>query len=184
MYIYMSVLMHGHTREPTPRLHLLFPQIVSIVCLLETWILCVSSHAYTFCVPCDYVSLGTCITHIRECTPCHNPEPGCDTEPITTSSIAINTALLRSSFIGGFKAAAFIAGLKCPPTLPAKRGRSLTWLRIVRLHRLAIYVCLHTPLSFQLFHIVAAHSVCFCHRVFPKAWEGQIEIKVGTEPHG
>jgi hypothetical protein len=57
---------------------------------------------------------GVCIIHNHACTPCHNPERDSDTAPITTSSIVINAALARSSFIGGLKAAAFIAGLKCP----------------------------------------------------------------------
>ena len=52
--------------------------------------------------------------HKHACPPCHNSGGVSDTSQITTSSIVINVDLARSSFIGGLRAAAFIAGLKCP----------------------------------------------------------------------
>jgi hypothetical protein len=57
---------------------------------------------------------GIRIIHNHACTPCHNPEGDSDTAHITSSSVVINSALARSSFVGGLKAAAFITGLKCP----------------------------------------------------------------------
>ena len=40
------------------------------------------------------------------------PEPGADN--ITATAIVVNADVARSSFIGGLRAAAFTAGLKCP----------------------------------------------------------------------
>jgi hypothetical protein len=57
---------------------------------------------------------GICIIHNHAHIPCHIPGGDSDSAPITTSPIVINADLARSSFTGGLKAAAFIAGLKCP----------------------------------------------------------------------
>ena len=67
---------------------------------------------------------GICNTHTRECTTHHCPDLDGGAEMITTSSIVVNVALARSSFIGGLKAAAFSAGLNCPSqrSLPSVVG--------------------------------------------------------------
>ena len=63
--------------------------------------------------------------HKHACSPCHNPGGVSDTAQITSSSIVINVALARTSFFEGLRAAAFIAGLKCPKprSLPLMVGR-------------------------------------------------------------
>jgi len=67
---------------------------------------------------------GICTTHIQERTALHIPDLEGGAEQITTSSIVVNVALARSSFVGGLKAAAFSAGLNCPTqrSLPSVVG--------------------------------------------------------------
>jgi len=67
---------------------------------------------------------GICTTHVKEHTTHHCPDLECGAEQITTSSIVVDVALARSSFIGGLKAAAFSAGLNCPTqrSLPSVVG--------------------------------------------------------------
>ena len=63
-------------------------------------------------------------THIRDHTTCFRPDLDGSAAQITTSSIVVDVALARSSFIGGLKAAASSAGLNCPTqrSLPSEVG--------------------------------------------------------------
>ena len=67
---------------------------------------------------------GICTTHTRERTTHHHPDLEGGDEHITASSIVVDVALARSSFMGGLKAAAFSAGLNCPTqrSLPSAVG--------------------------------------------------------------
>ena len=58
---------------------------------------------------------GICIIRTRDCTPCLHPDLDGDTNTVTSTTIEVNVALARSSFLGGLKAAAFTSGLNCPP---------------------------------------------------------------------
>jgi len=57
---------------------------------------------------------GICITRTRERTSCLHPDVDGDTDLITSTTIVVNVALARRSFLGGLKAAAFTSGLNCP----------------------------------------------------------------------
>ena len=59
---------------------------------------------------------GIYTIHKHAGTPDHDHEVVSDNALITSSTIVINADLARSSFIGGLRAAAFIAGLSCPNT--------------------------------------------------------------------
>jgi len=67
---------------------------------------------------------GICTTHTRDRTIHHPPELEGGSDNITVSSIVVDVALARSSFMGGLKAAAFAAGLNCPTqrSLPSAVG--------------------------------------------------------------
>ena len=58
---------------------------------------------------------GIHTTHTRERTSCLHPDLDGDTNTVTSTTIEVNVALARSSFLGGLKAAALTSGLNCPP---------------------------------------------------------------------
>ena len=59
---------------------------------------------------------GICTTRIRDRTPCLHPDLDGD-KLITSTTIVVNVALARSSFLGGLRAAAFTSGVIVPPNM-------------------------------------------------------------------